>query len=288
MSQPHCHLNGKILPLDQAQVSVLDRGFIFGDGIYEVVPVYARVPFRAAQHYRRLTRSLAEARFDIPFDEAGFTSIIQSLLQHPGNPALPRQLIYLQITRGVAPRNHIIPTGVPATVFAMVQPMPAASDADLNQGVACISAPEFRWLKGHIKSTSLLGSVLARQLSHQAGATETLMHRDGFLTEGAASNVWVVQQGTVLGVPKDAGILEGIRYGLIEELCRAEGIPFQLQPVPWQQVQSADELMLSSASKEVLAITTLDGVAVGHGKPGPVWRRLYRAYQQAIAAQSPP
>ncbi|MDI9331198.1 MAG: aminotransferase class IV [Alphaproteobacteria bacterium] len=281
--QDICHLNGQILPLDQAQVPVLDRGFIFGDGIYEVVPVYQGVPFRAAQHHRRLARSLAEVRIDPPFDEAGFTALMRDLLDHPATPRIDRQMIYLQITRGVAPRNHVIPTGLRPTVFALVQAMPAPAQHDLSAGVSCISSDEFRWLKGHIKSTSLLGSVLARDLSHRVGATETILHRDGWLTEGSATNVWVVQGGVVLGVPKDAGVLEGIRYGLIEELCASQGIPFQLRPVAWSEVLAADELMISSASKEVLPVTTLDGAQVGIGQPGPVWQRLYAAYQTAIA-----
>jgi D-alanine transaminase len=283
-AQPtHCHFNGTILPIEQAHVSVLDRGFIFGDGIYEVVPVYAGVPFRAQHHHRRLMRSLAEVQIDAPFDQAGFMKLLQDLLVHPSTPKLDRQMIYMQITRGVAPRNHAMIKGLEPTVFALVQPMAAPSDKDLSQGVSCVSAPEFRWLKGHIKSISLLGAVMARQISVEAGATETLLHRDGFLTEGSSTNVWVVKEGQVCGVPKDAGVLEGIRYGLMQELCQSQGIPFTLRPIAWDEVLAADEVMITSASKEVLPVTQLDGRPVGQGQPGPVWKRLHAAYQQAIA-----
>jgi D-alanine transaminase len=284
MTQPtHCHFNGTILPIEQAHVSVLDRGFIFGDGIYEVVPVYGGVPFRAQHHHQRLARSLAEVQIQAPFDSDGFMALLQDLLNHPSTPKLERQMVYMQITRGVAPRNHAMPQGLRPTVFAMVQPMPAPSAKDLAQGVSCVSATEFRWLKGQIKSISLLGAVMARQISVEAGATETLLHRDGFLTEGSSTNVWVAQQGRVVGVPKDAGVLEGIRYGLMQELCQAQGIPFALRPIEWQEVLSADEVMITSASKEVLPVTQLDGQAVGSGLPGPIWMRLHAAYQQAIA-----
>ena len=284
-AQPtHCHFNGTILPIEQAHVSVLDRGFIFGDGIYEVVPVYGGVPFRAKHHHQRLARSLAEVQIEAPFDQAGFMALLQDLLSHPSTPKLDRQMIYMQITRGVAPRNHAMTPGITPTVFALVQPMPAPSAKDLSQGVTCVSAPEFRWLKGHIKSISLLGAVMARQISVEAGATETLLHRDGCLTEGSSTNVWVVKDGQVFGVPKDAGVLEGIRYGLMQELCQAQGIAFSLRPIAWSEVLGADELLITSASKEVLPVTQLDGQAVGLGQPGPVWKRLHAAYQEAIVA----
>jgi D-alanine transaminase len=285
IAQPtHCHFNGNILPIEEAHVSVLDRGFIFGDGVYEVVPVYGGVPFRAQKHHRRLARSLAQVQIDAPFEEAGFMKLLNDLLSHPSTPKLDRQMIYMQITRGVAPRNHAMIKGLKPTVFALVQPMPAPSAHDLEKGVICVSAPEFRWLKGHIKSTSLLGAVMARQISAEAGATETLLHREGFLTEGSSTNVWVVKDGQVLGVPKDAGVLEGIRYGLMQELCESQDIPFSLRPIAWSEVQSADELLITSASKEVLPVTQLDEHPVGSGQPGAVWKRLHAAYQQAIAA----
>ncbi len=280
---PHCHLNGAWLPLEQASISVLDRGFIFGDGVYEVVPVYGGVPFRASQHYRRLVRSLKEVDIAPPWDESGFMALLRGLIEHPGAPQSPNHTVYVQITRGVAPRVHAVPKGLTPTVFAMLQPLVAPSAQELSQGVRCVSAEEFRWGKGHIKSTSLLGAVLAREISAQQQAAETILFRGSELTEGSASNVWVVKNGRVLGVPKDGGVLEGIRYGLIETLCQRLGIGFELRSITRDEVFGADELMLSSASKEVLAVTRLDDAMIGSGSPGPVRQRLYAAYQQAKA-----
>ena len=191
------------------------------------------------------------------------------------------QLVYIQITRGVAMRDHVMPVGITPTVFAMATPMKPASAAARMQGVACVTADDFRWEKAHIKSTSLLGAVLSRQISADAHATETVMFRGDYLSEAASSNVWVVKDGAVFGPPRDHLVLEGIRYGLIQELCQAASIPFHLEPISRAQVLAADELMLSSATKEVLPVTTLDGQPVGHGKPGPVYQRLYAGYQRA-------
>jgi D-alanine transaminase len=285
-----CYLNGEFGPLREARISVLDRGFIFGDGIYEVVPVYAGRPFRFEQHMARLARSLAEVRIANPHEMSGWRALVDQLIQanaaYLGKAANEvDQFIYLQISRGVAPRDHAMPAGLTPTVFAMAQPLKPVSPAQRISGVACVSADDFRWEKAHIKSTSLLGAVLSRQISADVDATETVMFRQGFLSEASSSNVWVVMQGKVWGPPKDHLVLEGIRYGLMEELCRAQGIPFELRRISRAEVLSADELLLSSATKEVLAITTLDGRAVGHGplagKPGPVYAQLYEAYQRA-------
>ena len=290
-----CYLNGAFTPLRDASISVLDRGFIFGDGIYEVVPVYAGRPFRFAQHMARLERSLLEMRMTNPLTRAQWLDVTMKLIAHGASaagdaPAEPNQLIYIQITRGVAPRDHVMPTDITPTVFAMVNPMRLPTAEQMAHGVACVTADDFRWEKAHIKSTSLLGSVFARQISFDAGATETVMFRHGFLSEAASSNVWVVKDGTVYGTPKDHLVLEGIRYGLIEELCRSLGIAFQLRRSSRDDVRAADELLLSSATKEVLPVTTLDGVPVGHqahrGQPGPIGQRLHAAYQRAKAASA--
>ena len=282
-----CHLNGQTLPLCDAKISVLDRGFIFGDGIYEVIPVYGRRLFRFDEHMARLSRNLAKLRIDNPHPVAGWLALVRDLVA--AQPA-PDQLAYLQITRGVALRDHVMPLGLTPTVFAMTSPMKPPS-ADLrHHGVACITARDFRWERGDIKSTSLLGNVLARQMSADHGAAETVMFRDGWLTEASASNVWVVHEGALLGPPKSEHVLEGIRYELLAELCQEAGIAYNLRPIAEADVRSADELMLSSATKEVLAITRLDNEPVGHGalrgKPGPVYSRLYEAYQRAKAEQS--
>lgn len=289
-----CYLNGEFTELPNAKISVMDRGFIFGDGVYEVVPVYGGQLFRFAQHMARLDRSLAELRIANPLTPAQWAEIAHKLIvthAHSTGAGVQNidQLIYIQITRGVAMRDHVMPTDITPTVFVMINAMKLPSEAMRSQGVACVTADDFRWEKAHIKSTSLLGSVLARQISFDAGATETIMFRDGFLSEAAASNVWVVKDGKVLGTPKDNLVLEGIRYRLIEDICRARGIPFELRRLSREEVRDADELLLSSATKEVLPVTTLDGKPVGQGKPGPVYAQLYAGYSEAKAQsrQSP-
>ena len=281
-----CYLNGEYTALQDAKISVLDRGFIFGDGVYEVLPVYAGQPFRFAQHMARLDRSLAELRIANPLTHAAWRDVAMKLLndyaREAGTPGtIPDQLIYIQVTRGVAPRDHVMTTGVAPTVFVMtnlMKPVPAALRAT---GVACVTADDFRWEKAHIKSTSLLGAVFSRQISADAGAMETVMFRDGTLSEAAASNVWVVKDGCVIGTPKDNLVLEGIRYGLMDELCRAAGLGFELRRISRAEVFAADELLLTSATKEVLAITRLDELPVGAGAPGPVYDKLYAGYQRA-------
>lgn len=281
-----CYLNGKYTTLREARISVLDRGFIFGDGIYEVVPVYAGRLFRFEQHMARMERSLAELRIGNPMDRAQWRDIVEQLVQRLAaqsgqTPAQTDQIVYIQITRGVAMRDHVMPTDIAPTVFVMSNPMKPVPQGQRDKGVACVTADDFRWKKAHIKATSLLGAVFSRQISFDAGAVETVMFRDGFLSEAAASNVWVVKNGTVCGAPKDNLVLEGIRYGLIEDICRSAGLPFELRRISREEVLAADELLLSSATKEVLAITQLDGKPVGNGVPGPVYAKLYAAYQQA-------
>ena len=284
-----CYLNGEFTQLQNAKISVMDRGFIFGDGIYEVVPVYGGQPFRFAQHMARLERSLAELRITNPMSRAEWAAIASKLIadyaQSTGADGQNGdQMIYIQVSRGVAMRDHVMPENITPTVFVMSNKMSVPSEAVRQQGVACVTADDFRWEKAHIKSTSLLGAVFSRQISFDAGATETVMFRDGYLSEAAASNVWVVKNGKLLGTPKDNLVLEGIRYGFIEELCQQQGIGFELRRISRAEVLQADELLLSSASKEVLAITTLDGQPVGNGRPGPVGERLYTGYQLAKQA----
>ncbi len=286
-----CYLNGEYGSLRDTKVSVLDRGFIFGDGVYEIVPAYGGKLFRFDEHMARLSRSLAKVRIANPLRPEQWLErarkLAAALIEKTG---APDQLIYIQVTRGVALRDHVMPEGIEPTVFMMASVMKPPSAEQRHRGVACVSARDFRWERGDIKSISLLGNVLARQISADHGALETVMFRDGFLTEASGSNVWVVHEGAVLGPPKSEHVLEGIRYELIRELCEECGIAFNLRPIPEADVLSADELLLSSATKEVLPVTTLDAEPVGHGalrgKPGPVYGRLYEAYQRAKLAQS--
>lgn len=286
-----CYLNGDFTLLPDAKISVMDRGFIFGDGVYEVVPVYGGHPFRFKEHMARLDRSLDELRINNPMTHAQWLSIAMKLIaqyaQSTGSePQNIHQLIYIQVTRGVAMRDHVMLPDMTPTVFVMSNAMKLPSQTQRDQGVACVTADDFRWEKAHIKSVSLLGAVFARQLSADVGALETVMFRDGYLSEAAASNVWVVKGGKVLGVLKDNLVLEGIRFGLLAEICQEQGVPFELRKITRAEVLAADELLLSSATKEILPITTLDGLAVGSGKPGPVFARLFNGYQAAKASSA--
>jgi D-alanine transaminase len=285
-----CYLNGDYVALRDAKVSVLDRGFIFGDGVYEVVPVYAKRLFRFDEHMARLDRSLAKLRIANPLGAAQWLECCRTLVASLAERGSADQLVYLQVTRGVALRDHVMPPDSVPTVFMMTSPMKPPTAEQRHHGVACVSARDFRWERCDIKSTSLLGNVLARQMSADHGAVETVMFRNGWLTEASASNVWVVHEGAVLGPPKSEHVLEGIRYELIRELCEEQGIGYNLRAIPEADVFSADELLLSSATKEVLAVTTLDGHPVGHGalrgKPGPIYARLHEGYQRAKLAQS--
>ena len=286
-----CYLNGDYTPISQAKVGVLDRGFIFGDGVYEVVPVYGRRLFRFEEHMARLARSLAKVRIENPLAREQWLERCRRLVDAvAAATGIEDQLVYIQVTRGVAPRDHVMPPGLEPTVFMMANPMKPATAEQRHHGVACVTARDFRWERGDIKSISLLGNVLARQISADRGALETIMFRDGFLTEAAASNVWIVHEGALLGPPKSEHVLEGIRVELLRELCEECGIAYNLRPIPEADVLSADEVMLSSATKEILPVTRIDGEGVGHGalrgKPGPVYARLYEAYQQAKRTMS--
>ena len=287
MSDQLCFLNGEFLPLSEARIPVLDRGFIFGDGIYDVAPVYGRKLFRFDEHLARLNRSLSKIRIPHPATREQWLERCRQLVA-----ARPEadQVIYIQVTRGVAPRDHVMPAHPVPTVFMMSNPLKSASAEQRHQGVACISARDFRWERGDIKSTSLLGNVLARQMSADHGATETIMFRDGYLTEAAASNVWIAHEGALLGPPKSEHVLEGIRVELLRELCEDAGIAYNLRPITEADVRAADEVMLSSATKEILPVTRIDGEEVGRGtlrgKPGPVYARLFEAYQRAKLTMS--
>ena len=285
-----CELDGELMPLAQARISPMDRGFIFGDGVYEVVPVYAGRLFRFDEHMARLARGLARIRIVPPRTREQWLAAARRLVQAmQAQTGVADQLVYIQVTRGVAMRDHVMPPDIEPTVFMMASAMKPPTAEQRHHGVACVTARDFRWERGDIKSTSLLGNVLARQISADQGAAETIMLRDGFLTEASASNVWIVHEGALLGPPKSEHVLEGIRYDLLRELCEDEGIAYNLRPIAEADLRSADEVMLSSATKEVLAVTRLDGEAVGHGalrgKPGPVYARLYEAYQRAKREQ---
>jgi D-alanine transaminase len=276
MTSPIAHFNGQLLPLDAISISPLDRGFIFGDGVYEVIPVYEGVMLRAREHFERLQRSMDAIRLDNPHSVDEWIAVTNKLLEHhPGN-----QAVYIQVTRGVPPkRDHVMPKGITPTVFMMSNPLSSPTKEQIENGVACVTARDFRWEKCHIKSISLLGNVLARQISADVGATETIMFRDGMLTEAAASNVFIVKDGVVAAPPQDNLILLGITYELLVRLAAEGTLKLEIRPIAEAEVRAADEVWLSSSTKEVLAVTTLDGKPVGAGKPGPVFRRMHALYQ---------
>ena len=272
------YLNGQYLPIEDAKISVLDRGFIFGDGVYEVIPVYSRKAFRLAEHLRRLQHSMDGIKLANPHSDSEWTAIIEELI---ARNAAEDQYLYLHITRGVAKRDHAFPNPpVTPTVFMMSNPLPTPPAELLHSGIACITAPDNRWLRCDIKAIALLPNVLLRQMAVDAGCAETILIRDQeFMTEGAASNIFVVKNGKLLAPPKDNLMLPGITYDVILELAAANAIPHEVRRIPVAEVFAADELLLTSSTKEVLAITRLDGQPVGDGKPGAMFARLHALYQ---------
>ena len=269
-------LNGKLVALEDAKVPVLDRGFIFGDGVYELVPVYSRVPFRLGEHLARLERSLGAVSIRNPYTRAQWREHMHALIDRQPHDD---QGLYLQVTRGVAKRDHAFPKNAEPTVFMMSNPLVNPSPALVENGAAAVSAQDNRWLRCDIKSISLIGNVLLRQLSAEVDAAETILFRDGRLTEASASNVFVVKGGTILSPGKDNLILPGITYDVVVELAQAHGMPIEFGRIAESEVRGADELWVTSSSKEVLAIVRLDGRPVGDGRPGPLFRRMYKAYQ---------
>jgi D-alanine transaminase len=281
VNDPLVYLNGEMTPLSEAKIPVLDRGFIFGDGVYEVIPIYKRRMFRAEQHMARLFRSLDAIGIPNPHNlDEWMTLINQVVAAYPADD----QMVYLQVTRGVARRSHAFPASVTPTVFIMTNPLVLPSAEVRAAGVSCVSMDDKRWLHCEIKSVSLLGNVLAAQYAAENEVAEAIQFRDGYLTEGASSNVWIVKNGVMAGPPKDNLILEGIRYGLMQELCAAHGIALEERRITREEVFAADEVMLSSATKEVLPVARIDGQPVGNGVPGPIYKKLYEAYQAAKAA----
>jgi len=270
-------LNGKFMPVDQARVPVLDRGFIFGDGIYELVPVYSRIPFRLDEHLARLERNLAAVRIRNPYSRAEWRDII---LQLVAKQPFEDQGVYFQVTRGVAKRDHAFPKDAAPTVFLMSNPLVTPPKELVERGAAAVTAVDDRWMHCDIKSISLIGNCLLRQVSADAGAAETILFRDGGLTEASASNVFVVKHGVILSPPKSNLILPGITFDVVAELAQGAGLPLEFRAVAEAEVRGADEVWVTSSSKEVLAIVTLDGKPVGDGKPGPVFRRMHGLYQE--------
>ena len=277
------YLNGSFVPMDEARVPVLDRGFIFGDGVYEVVPVYGRRPFRLTEHLRRLQYSLDQIGLRNPYAEQEWARLMLELIARCPHDD---QALYLQVTRGVAKRDHAFPKEAVPTVFMMTNRLSTPTPEMVAGGVPAITAADNRWLRCDIKSIALLGNVLMRQLAVEAGANETIMLRDGQLTEGSASNVFVVSGGVIITPPKSHLILPGTTYDVVLELAQQAGMAVEIRGVNESELRAADEVWITSATREVLAVTTLDGKPVGSGEPGPVFRRMHALFTQYKAALS--
>ena len=272
------YLNGQFLPLAEAGVSPLDRGFLYGDGVYELIPVYSRRPFRLDEHLKRLQATLDGVRMANPLDIAGWKTVVEKLIA--GAP-WDDQSIYLQVTRGADnKRDHAFPpASVTPTAFAFAAPLTTTPAEVRAQGVAAITVSDQRWARCDLKVISLLANILARQQAVEAGCAEALLIRDGFMKEGAASNIFVVKDGVLLAPPKTQLMLPGITYDLVIELAECYGQPLKVGEISEAELRSADEVWMTSSTKEVLAITTLDGKPVGNGKPGPVGEQMYQWYQ---------
>jgi D-alanine transaminase len=274
---PFCYLNGEYLPTFEARISPFDRGFLYSDGAYEVMPVYGGRPFRFAQHAERMTRSLEAIRMKDPHERAAWRRIVATLIERNGGGD---QYVYWQVTRGAERgRNHAPLPDVPRTVFAFCAPLPVASPVVLERGVACVTAPDTRWARCDVKSVSLLANVLLRQLAVDAGAAETILIRDGELTDASASAVHVVIGGELRTPPNSWKLLPGTTRGVIEELAGRARVPWHSMRVGESELRAADEICISAATREVQPVTRLDGERVGSGAPGPVFKRLHTAFQ---------
>lgn len=278
---PTCHLNGEYLPLSEARISPLDRSFLFGDGVYEVVPVFDGRPFRFEEHFDRLTRSLAAVRMRDPHTREGWRSVVSGLIARNGGGDV---YVYLQVSRGAEHgRNHAPLPDVPPTVFAFCAPLPKPSPAQLEQGLSCVTAADTRWARCDIKSTALLANVLLRQLSVDAGGHETILLRDGRLMEASASTVHIVKDGKLITPPDSASILPGITRSVVEELADRIGLPRETREISEAEFRAADEVWLASSTRNVSSVTRIDGAPVGAGLPGPHWRRMWRAFEELRA-----
>jgi D-alanine transaminase len=271
------YLNGDYLPLEECKVSVLDRGFIFGDAIYELIPVYNSKPFYLDAHLQRLARSLGQIQISDPHSNDVWKKIISDLIEQSGMSQLS---VYLQVTRGVAKRDHTYPVNTTPTVFAMTNAWPAVNPDMYIKGLAVITAEDMRWDRCDIKVTSLLANVMKKQQAAESNADEAILIRDGSVLEGSATNVFIVKEGHVMSAPKNNLILPGITRDVVVEILNENNVPLLEQAPTQQQLQQADEVWITSSTKECAPVTTVDGKPVGDGKPGELWQKVYNLYQE--------
>jgi D-alanine transaminase len=282
------YLNGEWIPLSEAKISPLDRGFLFSDGIYEVIPVYNSIPFFIEDHLTRLFNSLLNIEIKITLSRKNVVSIVNKLISIN---SLKNQIIYIQITRGVAKRNHAFPEKeTTPTIFAMTSPLIRPSEIEKNNGVNAITLEDSRWLRCNIKSISLLPNVLSSEKAVSLGADEAILIKNDYLTEGAASTIWVVKNNTIYCPKKSQSLLEGIRIKLIEEICLNNKIDFKRKDIRKEELLTADEVLLTSATKEVAAVVKINNKKIGlsdfKGTPGPVFKKLNLEYNKIIESNS--
>ncbi len=273
------YLNGEFIPSEDATISVLDRGFLFADGVYEVIPVYNGKPFRLDSHLQRLRRSLDAIRLDPPLTDAQWEAVLAALIERNGSGHFS---IYLQISRGAAAvRDHVFPVPpVTPTVFAMTSSMPTPDKHSQQRttGLHAILLPDIRWQRCDIKSISLLPNILLKQQAMDAGANEAILMRDDMITEGSASNVFCVKDGTIQTPPKSELILGGVTRDLVVELALANQLSLTERNISAAELRNADEIWITSSTKEVAPITKLDDQPVGNGQIGPIWQQMAQLY----------
>lgn len=276
------YLNGTFLPLEDASVPVMDRGFLFGDGVYEVIPVYGGKLFRLAHHLQRLRNSLQAIRIDNPLTDSGWETMLTELVSRN---VTPDQAVYLQVTRGVAAkRDHAFPADIRPTLFAMSTPMATSADIDSIAGATAITLPDIRWKLCNIKAITLLPNVMLRQQALDAGAVEAILIKDGYAIEGAASNIFIVKNGLLITPPNGPALLPGITRDLIIELAARHAIPFREADITEAELFGADEIWLTSSTREMSPVTLLDDTIISAGKPGPLWKHMISLYQDYKAA----
>lgn len=279
------YLNGEFVPLSEAKVSALDRGFLFGDGVYEVLPAYGRRLFRLDAHLARLRYSLAGIKLANPHDDARWRELLAAIVER--NPWAD-QTVYLQVTRGDAGRrDQLFPVPpVAPSVFIMSSALQGPTEAQRETGVNVITREDFRWLRCDIKTTSLIANCLLRQEAVEAGCAEVILLRNGNVTEASSANVFIVKNGVIIAPPQDHLVLAGVTADLVLELAKEDGLPFEVREISLAELYAADEVWLSSSIREVIAVATVDGMPVGEGRPGPVCRRMHRLYQHYKARVS--
>jgi len=272
------YVNGAFVPVTEARVSVLDRGFLFADGVYEVIPAYGGKPFALKGHLARLARSLRELQIANPHSDDEWTDLAMQLMQHNGGGDC---MVYFQVTRGAPEkRGHAFPVNVKPTVVGLCNALPVPGEAALRDGVGAVTRPDIRWGRCDIKSVALLPNILASQAANEQACNEAILHREGRVTEGASSNVWAVLGTSVVTPSKGPEILPGITRDVLLEALRAARVPVQERRLTLNELRSADEIWLTSSTREVLPVTRLDSEPVGARKPGPMWKKAYAAFQE--------